>query len=58
MRRDPRDVWAAVTLARTLVKRGEGAAALAVLEALDREVPDHPPALALAARLLAAALEA
>jgi len=52
VRRDPRDVWAAVTLARTLVKRGEGAAALAVLEALDREVPDHPPALALAARLL------
>ena len=52
VRLDPRDVWAAFTLARTLVKRGEGAAALAVLEALDREVPDHPPALALAARLL------
>ena len=49
---DLSDVWSGLTLARTLVKRGEVAAALDVLAMLDRHVPDHGAALALAARLL------
>lgn len=51
----PRDTWAAFNLARTLVKRGAGAAGLDVLLALDQVVPDHAPGLTLAAELLRAA---
>ncbi|WP_298190536.1 GSCFA domain-containing protein [Novosphingobium sp.] len=52
VRIDPRDVWAGMTLARTLVKRRLHDDALAALGALGRAVPDHPPALALTAHLL------